>query len=94
MSKHINAGDTLTVGDLTDDYLGAVIEVGPEEGIITRMRLENVGRGNLVDTLFSDDGGVYQHSQGQSCQGHHPASGGEAGRTHDPRAVHPHRGSP
>lgn len=27
-TKKINAGDTLTVGDLTDDYLGAEIEVG------------------------------------------------------------------
>lgn len=27
-TKQINAGDTLTVGDLTDDYLGAEIEVG------------------------------------------------------------------
>lgn len=56
-TKKITAGDTLTVGDLTDDHLGAVIEVGPEVGLTTRMRLQNVGRGNRVDTLFSDDGG-------------------------------------
>jgi hypothetical protein len=42
MSKKINAGDTLTVGDLTDDYLGAFIEVGPIEGIIHRLRLDRI----------------------------------------------------
>ena len=35
MSKKITAGDTLTVGDLTDAHLGAVIEVGPTDGGIT-----------------------------------------------------------
>ena len=34
-TKKINAGDTLTVGDLTDAHLGAVIEVGPTDGGIT-----------------------------------------------------------
>lgn len=40
MSKHISAGDTLTVGDLTDDHLGAVIEVGPVNGFTTRLELK------------------------------------------------------
>lgn len=33
MSKKISAGDTLTVGDLTDAHLGAVIEVGVPERV-------------------------------------------------------------
>lgn len=42
-SKKINAGDTLTVGDLTDAHLGAVIEVGPTDGGITyRFRLDRI----------------------------------------------------
>ena len=41
--KRINAGDTLTVGDLTDDHLGAEIEVGPVDGGITfRFRLDRI----------------------------------------------------
>lgn len=31
--KQIAAGDTLTVGGLTDDHLGAVIEVGVPERV-------------------------------------------------------------
>ena len=42
MSKKINAGDTLTVGDLTDDYLGAVIEVETMVGITYRFTLGSV----------------------------------------------------
>lgn len=42
-TKKINAGDTLTVGDLTDAHLGAVIEVGPTDGGITcRFRLDRI----------------------------------------------------
>ena len=57
-TKKINAGDTLTVGDLTDDHLGAVIEVGPEVGLTTRMRLENVERDAIEATLSTADGGL------------------------------------
>jgi len=42
-SKKINAGDTLTVGDLTDDYLGAVIEVGTHVDIVYRFTLGAFG---------------------------------------------------
>ena len=42
MSKKISAGDTLTVGDLTDDYLGAVIEVGTLVDIDYRFTLGGV----------------------------------------------------
>lgn len=38
-TKKISAGDTLTVGELTDDHLGAVIEVGEPEGILYRLTL-------------------------------------------------------
>lgn len=42
-SKRISAGDTLTVGDLTDDYLGAVIEVGTLFDITYRFTLGSLG---------------------------------------------------
>lgn len=42
-SKKINAGDTLTVGDLTDDYLGAVIEVETLFDITYRFTLGSLG---------------------------------------------------
>lgn len=42
MSKKINAGDTLTVGDLTDDHLGAVIEVDDGEGTVMRFALGEI----------------------------------------------------
>lgn len=42
MSEKINAGDTLTVGDLTDDHLGAVIEVETMVGITYRFTLGSV----------------------------------------------------
>ena len=42
MNKKINAGDTLTVDDLTDDYLGAEIEVGPVDGFTTRFKVQDV----------------------------------------------------
>ena len=56
-TKKINAGDALTVGDLTDDHLGAVIEVGPIEGITSRMQLERVVRGIQTAAVYADDGG-------------------------------------
>lgn len=43
-TKKINAGDTLTVGDLTDDHLGAVIEVGPVRGITYRFEIASIER--------------------------------------------------
>lgn len=43
MSKKIRKGDTLTVGDLTDDYLGAEIEVGTQVGIVYRFTLGSLG---------------------------------------------------
>ena len=42
MSKKINAGDTLTVGDLTDAHLGAVIEVETLVDITYRFKLGSV----------------------------------------------------
>lgn len=42
-SKKINAGDTLTVGDLTDDHLGAVIEVETLFDITYRFTLGSLG---------------------------------------------------
>lgn len=58
-SKKINAGDTLTVGDLTDDYLGAVIEVGPVDGITYRFSLSKIEQGfSDVVTLQTTEGGV------------------------------------
>ena len=41
-TKKIHAGDTLTVGDLTDDYLGAFIAVGPVRGITYTLQLARV----------------------------------------------------
>ena len=52
-TKKINAGDTLTVGDLTDDYLGAVIEVGPVDGFTTRFKVQDVTEsGGLMVGLY------------------------------------------
>ena len=49
-TKKINAGDTLTVGDLTDDHLGAVIEVRMSDEVTTRLRLGRVTpRGRSTD---------------------------------------------
>ena len=42
-TKKITAGDTLTVGDLTDDHLGAVIEVETLVGITYRFTLGAFG---------------------------------------------------
>lgn len=41
-TKKINAGDTLTVGDLTDDYLGAEVAVGPVLGVTYTLKLDKV----------------------------------------------------
>ena len=67
MNKKINAGDTLTVGDLTDDYLGAVIEVGTLVDITYTFTL-----GSLGDDWYSQKtlwtpkvrvGGFYPNTQ-------------------------------
>ena len=58
MSKHISAGDTLTAGDLTDAHLGAEIELGPMEGIRTRMDLDRIEKAYAnVLRLFTPEGG-------------------------------------
>lgn len=58
MSKHISAGDTLTAGDLTDAHLGAEIELGPMEGIRTRMDLDRIEEAYAnVLRLFTPEGG-------------------------------------
>ena len=59
-TKKISAGDTLTVGDLTDDYLGAVIEVSSSGGIIFRLRMERLVRGTIAASLSTGDGGVIE----------------------------------
>lgn len=64
MSKKINAGDTLTVGDLTEDYLGAVIEVGPTpDGITYRFRLDRTERygTSMVKMLTAEGGARYAY---------------------------------
>ena len=58
-TKKISAGDTLTVGDLTDDHLGAVIEVGPLGGITYRLRLSKIERDvSKVMKLRTSDRGL------------------------------------
>lgn len=56
-TKKINAGDTLTVGDLTDDHLGAVIEVGPVDGFTTSLELKLVSAHAPLRNLWSTEGG-------------------------------------
>ena len=51
MSKKIRKGDTLTVGDLTDDHLGAVIEVGPVDGFTTRLNLDKIMDSSAISTI-------------------------------------------
>jgi len=51
--KKIEAGDTLTVSDLTNDHRGAVIEVGPEDGIISRLKLDRVRVGVGANVLWT-----------------------------------------
>ena len=67
MSKKIRKGDTLTVGDLTDEYLGAEIEVEALVGITYRFTL-----GALGDDWYSQKelwspkvrvGGFYPNTQ-------------------------------
>ena len=58
-SKKIEAGDTLTVGALTDDHLGAAIEVGPVQGIAHRMRLDSIERDDSrIVSMRTKEGGV------------------------------------
>ena len=58
-TKKINAGDTLTVGDLTDDHLGAVIEVGPRQGITERFRLDRIERDDpRLLTMWTAESGL------------------------------------
>ena len=67
MSKHISAGDTLTVGDLTDDHLGAVIEVGPTDGGITcRFRLDRIEcYGTSQVKMLTTEGGAKHADLGE-----------------------------
>ena len=67
MSKHINAGDTLTVGDLTDAHLGAVIEVGPTDGGITfRFRLDRIEcYGTSQVKMLTTEGGAKHADLGE-----------------------------
>ena len=58
-TKKISAGDILTVGGLTDDHLGAVIEVGPIEGITKRFRLGRIERDDpRVLTMWTAEDGI------------------------------------
>lgn len=57
-TKKISAGDTLTVGDLTDDHLGAVIEVSSSGGITYRLRLERLLLSAVEARLYAPDGGI------------------------------------
>lgn len=58
-TRKISAGDTLTVGDLTDDHLGAVIEVGPLGGITYRLRLSKIDQDvSKVMKLRTSDRGL------------------------------------
>lgn len=62
--KKITAGETLTVGDLTEDYLGAVIEVGPTpDGITYRFRLDRTERygTSMVKMLTAEGGARYAY---------------------------------
>lgn len=66
-SKKINAGDTLTVGDLTDDYIGASIEVGPTDGGITfRFRLDLIEcYGTSQVKMLTTEGGAKHADLGE-----------------------------
>lgn len=55
-TKKIAAGDTLTVGDLTDDHRGAFIEVGNPEGIHCRMMLGRINTGASFTILVTERG--------------------------------------
>lgn len=67
MSKKIRAGDTLTVGDLTDAHLGAVIEVGPTNGGITyRFRLDRIEcYGTSQVKMLTTEGGAKHADLGE-----------------------------
>ena len=66
-TKKISAGDTLTVGDLTDDHLGAVIEVGPTDGGITcRFRLDRIEcYGTSQVKMLTTEGGAKHADLGE-----------------------------
>ena len=66
-TKKINAGDTLTVGDLTDAHLGAVIEVGPTDGGITsRFRLDRIEcYGTSQVKMLTTEGGAKHADLGE-----------------------------
>ena len=70
MSKKINAGDTLTVGDLTDAHLGAVIEVGPTDGGITcRFRLDRIEcYGTSQVKMLTTEGGAKHADLGERAK--------------------------
>ena len=56
--KKINAGDTLTVGDLTDDYIGAEIEVDDGQGVWTRLVLDRIEEAHAdAPRLVTSEGG-------------------------------------
>jgi hypothetical protein len=57
-TKKISAGDTLTVGDLTDAHLGAEIEVDDGQGVRTRMTLGRIEEAHAdALRLFTSEGG-------------------------------------
>ena len=66
-TKKINVGDTLTVGDLTDAHLGAVIEVGPTDGGITsRFRLDRIEcYGTSQVKMLTTEGGAKHADLGE-----------------------------
>lgn len=66
-TKKISAGDTLTVGDLTDAHLGAVIEVGPTDGGITfRFRLDRIEcYGTSQVKMLTTEGGAKHADLGE-----------------------------
>jgi hypothetical protein len=55
-TKKISAGDTLTVGDLTDAHVGAFIEVGEPEGILYRLTLGSIDTGYAFTRLVTERG--------------------------------------
>lgn len=66
-TNKISAGDTLTVGDLTDAHLGAVIEVGPTDGGITcRFRLDRIEcYGTSQVKMLTTEGGAKHADLGE-----------------------------
>lgn len=66
-TKKISAGDTLTVGDLTDAHLGAFIEVGPTDGGVTfRFRLDRIEcYGTSQVKMLTTEGGAKHADLGE-----------------------------